>query len=283
MGITKLSLSKKGFDSENGRGPSVILRDGRMVPFPIPEPRDGVCTSTYGTISHDGHPLSDLLARLGYRVSANDPAHLDPDLIQEARERTSDWRGMLGQVDQAESHLRNEGVGLGSLFLFWGWFEREETNKAFHRSDGFSSLCGYLEVDHVVAVGVDPVPPYAPYHPHFADPYPRQRNRVYVAREKLSWNAAKPGWGVFHYHPRLRLSIEGKNRSNWRLPGCFHPSEGCVLTFNKNLDHWGERGAQTTVRIPGRGQEFVCSLTPDIERWAHEVIDETPIWTPIDI
>ncbi|HSR53217.1 MAG TPA: hypothetical protein VLV83_20525, partial [Acidobacteriota bacterium] len=36
MPDAKLSLSKKGFDTENGGGPSPILRDGRMVPLPIP-------------------------------------------------------------------------------------------------------------------------------------------------------------------------------------------------------------------------------------------------------
>ena len=187
---------------------------------------------------------------------------------------------MLGQVDQAESHLVNEGVGPGSLFLFWGWFEHEVAAASFHRSDGFSSIFGYLEIERVVDVASGEVPSFAPYHPHFAEQYPRQRNRVYIARDRLSWNPAKPGWGVFRFGRRLRLSVEGKRRSNWSLPGCFHPEAGCVLTFNTNRDLWGSPSMETELQIPARGQEFVCPLTGQIEEWACGLIDETPIWTP---
>jgi hypothetical protein len=280
MPDAKLILSKKGFDSAYGKGPSPILRDGRMIPFPIPEPRSGVSAATYGSICHDGQSYVDLLSRFGYTVSANAPAHLDPDLISESRTRRNGWRGMLGQVDQAESHLLNEGVGPGSVFLFWGWFERESLSGSFPRDEGFSAIFGYLEVDYVVRVGIDNIPSYAPYHPHFSSGYPRQRNRVYVARQRLSWNPSKPGWGVFNYDKSLRLSVKGKKRRNWRLPGCFHPDSGCVLTYNTDPDKWGKPGKKTTVQVPARGQEYVCRLSGDIETWVHEIIDSTPIWTP---
>lgn len=35
----KLILSRKGFDTHNGGGPSPILPDGRMLSLPIPERR----------------------------------------------------------------------------------------------------------------------------------------------------------------------------------------------------------------------------------------------------
>ena len=275
-----LSLSKKGFDTENGRGASPILQDERMVPLPIPEPREGVRAATYGEMRHDNRSYVELLTELGYRVHEDEPAHLDPDLIGEVRDRAPTWRGMLGQVDQAESHLQNQGLGPGSIFMFWGWFEFETVNGRFHNSEGFSSLFGYLEVDHMIDVSRDPIPHYAPYHPHFAKGYPRHNNRVYVAREKLSWNEAKPGWGVFTYDPRLRLSAVGEKRRRWKLPGCFHPDTGCELTYNKKRDHWGEPGTHTTVVVPARGQEYVCQLTGGIADWVREVIDRTAIWTP---
>ena len=256
----RLSLSKKGFDTENGRGPCPILEDGRMLPLPIPEPRDNVRVATYGSIFHEGRPYVELLRDLGYLVGPNDPAHLDPDLIPEARPRHPSWRGMIGQVDAAESHLRNQGIGSGSIFLFWGWFEFDQPRNGFHMRDGFSAIFGYLEVDHVLDVGVDPVPNYATYHPHYNDLYPQKRNRVYVAREKLSWYSQKPGWGVFNYDPRLRLSIEGKTRRHWMLPGCFHPDEGSELSYNINRDNWGKKGSLTTLQVPARGQEYVCQL-----------------------
>lgn len=275
-----LSLSKKGFDSENGRGPSPILADRKMIPLPIPEPRDGVRAASYGNIDHDGRSYSAFLNELGYRFGPDHAAHLDPDLIANTRQREPGWRGMLGQVDQAESHLQNNGMAVGSVFLFWGWFDFLNARDGFHRRPGFSSLFGYLEVDQVLTVGMDDPPAFAPYHPHFADAYPRLKNRVYIARETLSWNPNKPGWGVFTYDPRLRLSIKGQKRSHWKLPGCFHPKEGCVLTYNKNREKWGDPGAETTLHVPARGQEYVCRLTPNIEQWVHQIIDDTPIWSP---
>ena len=291
-----LSLSKKGFDNSNGGGPSPILRDGRMVSLPIPEPRarDGVVAATFSSIFHDGAGYYDLMTRLGYSrlkrplgkrseyipLLIGTATHLDPDLVREARARHPEWRGMFGQVDGPQTHLANQGVGVGSLFLFWGWFERE-TTLAFHRSEGFSAIYGYLEVDKVFYVGRDVIPPSGPYHPHFDPLYPRQRNCVYLARRTLSWNPKKPGWGVFNYDPRLRLSIEGRGRSEWSLPGCFHPDEACELSYNTDRELWGDPGNLTTLRIPARGQEFVCRLATDIEAWARKLIDDTPIWSPI--
>lgn len=280
MATPKLILSKKGFDTENGGGPSPILGDRRMIPLPVPERRPVASCPAYSGLRHDGGTYADLLEQLGYATPPATPAHLDPDLVSTARPRDSDWIGMFGQVDQAESHLANEGVGPGCLFLFWGWYSHAGENLAFYRRDGFSSLFGYLEVDYAIDVGRDPVPAFAQHHPHFSALYPRQRNRVYVARRQLSWNPAKPGWGVFRYSPRLRLSVEGKNRSHWRLPGCFHPAEGCVLTFNTDREHWGEPGDLIDVRIPARGQEFVCSLSGAVASWAKGMIDGSEVWSP---
>lgn len=177
MNSHRLILSKKGFDSTYGHGPSPILADGRMVLLPIPEPRAGVCAATYGELRHDGASYADLLRRLGYKCVGSEPAHLDPDLVASARERTAGWRGTFGQVDQAESHLVNNNVGPGSLFLFWGWFAHE-SRTGFKSSPGFSAIYGYLEVGEVLGVGATPIPEFANHHPH-ADPrYPFEADAV---------------------------------------------------------------------------------------------------------
>jgi len=275
-----LSLSKKGFDTVNGGGPSPILSDGRMLTMPIPEPRIGVHAAEYGNIQFENYTYQQILRNLGhvYVPLGNDAAHLDPDLIAGTLSRAPGWRGLFGQVDQAQGHLANQGVGTGSLFLFWGWFENVDGNGLIPNSRAFSAIFGYLEVDFVINVGIDPIPPYAGGHPHFANGYPFQNNCVYVARQNLSWNPQKSGWGVFNYHPRLRLSIEGENRSNWKLPGCFHHSTGCNLSYNTDEARWGEPGLETTLKIPAKGQEFVCHASPEIEKWAHNLIDKTEVW-----
>jgi hypothetical protein len=141
-------------------------------------------------------------------------------------------------------------------------------------------LFGYLEVDRTICVGIETPPTWALSHPHFAKRYPIRNNRVYVARRQLSWNPSKPGWGMFQFDSRLRLSFDITNRRSWRLPGCFHPDEGCELTYNRDRSQWGTRGKRTNLRIPARGQEFVCSLTPRIAAWVQEVINNTPVWSP---
>jgi len=53
-------------------------------------------------------------------------AHLDPDLDAASRRREPGWRPLLGQHGAAQSHLCNESVGPGDLFLFFGLFRRTE-------------------------------------------------------------------------------------------------------------------------------------------------------------
>jgi hypothetical protein len=274
----RLSISKKGFDSSNGRGPSPILDDGRMLSLPIPEPRIGVSAATFGELQIDNESYASLLNRLGYdSFESTTPAHLDPDLLRAARKRTKGWRGMFGQVDSAATHLAKQGVGVGSLFLFWGWFDQMADRNLFRRRKGFSAIFGYLEVDHILEVGVDAPPDFALCHPHFAPEYPRVRNRVYVARKRLSWDHTRPGWGLFRYGNHLRLSGEG-SRTQWVLPGCFHPDAGCCIS-HLLPKMWGERGSTTQVTIPDIGQEFVCQLKGEVAKWAKRIIDQSDVWS----
>jgi hypothetical protein len=187
---------------------------------------------------------------------------------------------MFGQVEKAETHLVNQGVEIGSLFLFWGWFAHEGAEGIFRDQPGFSAIFGYLEVAETIEVGCDKLSFDAAYHPHFSDGYPHRRNRIYVARKTLSFNPRKPGWGVFRYHDRLRLSAPGMSRANWRLPMCFHPDRNCALSHNLKPEHWSTNGRSALLRIPGRGQEFVCELTGRVAQWARQIINATEIWSP---
>lgn len=85
---------------------------------------------------------------------------------------------------------------------------------------------------------------------------------------------------MFRFGPRLRLSTAGRLRSQWQLPGCFHPDSGCALTYNADPGRWGRPGVTTELTIPARGQEFVCALSPSIRDWVRNLINESSIWTP---
>ena len=72
----KVILSRKGFDSANGRIPSPIFEDGTMISFPIPCETD---RDTFDDLRYDGKSYSSILTDLGYRETAWH-CHLDPDL-----------------------------------------------------------------------------------------------------------------------------------------------------------------------------------------------------------
>jgi hypothetical protein len=216
----RLILSRKGFDSDFGGAPSPILPDGSTY-LELLE-RLGI-----GQLRPSGWRSEPLpVAELG--------AHLDPDLSRSTLPRPPGWRPLFGQVDRAQGHLRNQGVGPGDLFLSFGLFaETARLPSGRLRTAGrrhwIHLLWGWLEVDRVLPVG-DGLPdelPWATGHPHWRarhlDRYRRQ-NTLYVARERSTLLPGLPGAGVFPcYRPSLRLSRPGSLRSVWRLPRALHP------------------------------------------------------------
>ena len=113
----KLIFSRKGFDSSAGGVPSPLV-DGRPISLPIPT---RMPTPTRYADLRDG--VAELVTDLTRgRVAADRPCHLDPDLDANSLVRLPGWRGVLGQVSAAQSHLSNNGVGRGDVFLFWGLY-----------------------------------------------------------------------------------------------------------------------------------------------------------------
>lgn len=281
----KLVLSRKGFDTTAGGGASPVMVDGRMVSLPIPEPIAPGHGIPYGALSDlDGTTYLDLLGRLGYdRFDRTSVAHLDPDLVPSVRPRAPGWRGLLGQVDAAASHLANQGVGPGDLFLFWGRFAPTDAlDQPLRARPPHHAVFGYLEVAAVVDAGAGETVSFAPDHPHFA-PFRGRRNLVYVATERLSHDPSRPGWGVFRWAPSLVLTAPGsRGVSSWRLPECFHVRAGTQLSYHRRPELWSEpdgSGAVTLVRH-GRGQEFVCEASPAILAWALDLVLGTEVWAP---
>ena len=74
----KLILSRKGFDSSAGGGPSPILPNGRMVSLPIPDKHSPIL---YADVMWDEGSISSLVSDLTHgRIPPSYRAHLDPDL-----------------------------------------------------------------------------------------------------------------------------------------------------------------------------------------------------------
>jgi hypothetical protein len=208
------------------------------------------------------------------RVRAGDGAHLDPDLRPGQRPRQAGWRPLLGQVGAAQGHLRNQGVGVGDYFLFWGLFRRVD---ACWRWEGqpLHVLWGWLRVGAVVAVDAvrgQPAWTWAAGHPHFSFKEPDGSNTLYAAD-------GTAGAGVFEgFDPRRQLTAAGAaSPPLWSLPSWFLPADGRpTLSYHLARERWTRDGEQVRLRTVSRGQEFVldCDHYPQAEPWLRSVLEE---------
>jgi Nucleotide modification associated domain 3 len=290
----KVVLSRKGFDTTWGGGASPILPDGRMLSLPIPE-RAGVSEARYGSLRDvTGTTYLELVRSLyprsGFRVGGERQelgdgtcAHLDPDLVRSVRPRDRAWRGLFGQARAAASHLLNQDVGPGDLFLFWGRFR-----PGMHGDDGrlrfvpgtdaFHAIWGYLQVASVLDAGARDSVPWARHHPHFAFPDRGRPNVVFTARRELTFGSG-PGWGVFRWHERLRLTAPGSATAGaWLLPALFAPSAGVVVTHLVDPGLWTSNGKAVAVRVVGQKQELVVTECAPVSRWARELVRCSDTW-----
>ena len=193
--------------------------------------------------------------------------HLDPDLRPELRPAglRANWRERLfGQEGAAERHLRNQEVGPGDLFLFFGWFREAQARDGAWKRMGPDEHCvwGWLQIDESHPVTTAEAAArlgWAAHHPHVAhwDRYDRN-NRVYRARQRLSFRPELPGAGVFRWHPGLTLTRRcgtAATRRQWCLPGFFRRTG---LTYNQ-VDGPRCPAARGRVHLDSApiGQEFV--------------------------
>lgn len=281
----KLILSRKGFDGSAGGGPSPILPDGRLVPLPIPDADSPV---RYGELRLGGLDAGRLVGELSAgRWGARHGAHLDPDLDARALpSRPPRWRPLFGQSGAAQAHLRRRGVGVGDLFLFFGWFRPTEWRAGggiawARRARERHVLFGWLQVGrvHRVGPGTPNALPYAVGHPHLHGAR-GPLNTLYVARDRMrlpGLPAGLPGAGLFETYRRdlcLTAPDTGR-RSLWRLPRWWSPrGRGSALSYHGRPSRWSCSGRHVRLHSVGRGQEFVLDLAdyPEAIPWiAHRV------------
>jgi hypothetical protein len=266
----KVILSRKGFDSSAGGHPSPILPNGLMLSLPIPSSRDSL---RYEEIeAPDRRSYADVLSDLGGRARiSNKGAHLDPDLVQASRPRRKGWLPSLGQIGSAAGHLRNQLVGLGDLFMFYGWFRpTEQTNGRLRftsQSDGFHAIFGYLQVGSVIRTAKgDHLPNWLLEHPHALEHRVNRRtNAIYVAVPHLSWDKSLPGAGTFRFKSNLVLSKPGMSRSCWQLDR--------KIFGNANISyHTKDAWRDDYFKSYPRAQEYVVSPTKAVESWAKSLV-----------
>jgi Nucleotide modification associated domain 3 len=282
----KLILSRKGFDSSFGGCASPIFEDDTFVSLPIPERTSRLRYSDIGGKQRIGSIVEDLTSRCNRSLKASDHVHLDPDLRFDSLPRKTGWRPLFGQAESAQSHLDNNGVGPGDIFLFFGWFRRvEECDGRFRFRPGAPDIhmfFGWLEVGAIWRLWKDTceTPNWASEHPHIAASW--KKNTIYVAAKNETTYQA----GVFRsYSDQLVLTAPGeKNRSQWRLPKWFHPAERkSVLSYHGASGRWTSDHNYTDLKSVGRGQEFILDTAdyPEAVDWARSLIAEHSAGQPL--
>ena len=262
----KLIFSRKGFDGRAGGCPSPII-DGQPISLPIPYDNS--------TISFCDVGLGEIVPNLtNNRIGPADSCHPDPDLKM----------GAFGQVSAAQSHLKNQNVGSGDLFLFFGWFREAEIVEGRYRyirgAPNHHRIFGWLFVDKKVTVGSETekfqqkYPDYAD-HPHATGPW-ESNNTIYIAPETFTLPNGRqmPGCGKFCQSNKTLLTGKGESSKRyWAVPDWLNPQKGgCIPSYHSKASY--NKGILESAR---RGQEFVCVPTPqmkeDFEDWLLGIFD----------
>ncbi len=242
----KIVFSRKGLDSsdQGGRGISPII-NGRPISIPIPT-RHRPSGTTYDDLG-----LGEVVAQATKgRLNGASCCHHDP--MFEA------GRCAFGQTGAAQSHLSNNGVGVGDVFLFFGLFGNLDRSDRHHR------IFGYLEVEEVIAPGSSPdgerlLQGFTRRHPHtIGDWHPN--NTIYVGK---GLTAVAAGLG-------LRLSSADGLASRWNVPPWLRRAG---LTYHAKPERWGR---DNTLRAAARGQEFVSDVSGVAEAipWLDRILTE---------
>ena len=281
----KIVLSRKGFDSSYGGVPSPVLPGVGPVSLPIPSSA-GESARSY---SAAGHALGDLLSDLSCgKHDADTSVHVDPDLDSSSRSRTPCWRPAFGQVGAAQSHLANNRVGFGDLFLFFGWFRPAERHEDRWRfvpgTASFHALFGWLQVGAVIQLpdrDTTHVPEWLRDHPHVthAARFAGQGNTIYVAGHHLELGGSRvwdAGGRFSEWSDALKLSAEGENRTLWHVPTWLDPRQGRTpLSYHGKSDRWVRRNDCVYLQTVSKGQEFVldCREYPEATQWVFHLIE----------
>ncbi len=285
-------------DSKNGGIASPILKDNnKFYPLPIPFSPSVIPYEDVNIVN--SIKVSDFIRSVNPKYYENEKnlknCHLDPDIRQSSlNKRHGNWKKAFGQVSHSQSHLNKEGVGIGDIFLFFGWFQFaelknidgkeqlryiEKSQREF--ANGFHAIYGYFQIGKIIKTATDEIPDYLSEHPHVKHknekPFSNKNNTVYVAKEFLQingQNSQEPGAGYFKFSDNLILTKSKETkRTEWQLPNFFYPDNGIELTHHKR-ESWSLFDDKTFLKSASIGQEFVFKndSKSEVENWAIELI-----------
>lgn len=256
----RVVLSRKGFDSTAGGGPSPVLEDDTMLSLPIPE-TGGEGHTPKNLAEANWHRYDDLILRPEIKRYCENPrkreqkkhkhCHLDPDIRPELWKKLPEgWYPAFGQCDASAKHLKNN-LNLADiltdnvLFLFFGLFRRLQENGKFTGAP-FHAIWGYMLCDKVE----EQTAQIPQWHPHAAENL--TDNLLFIAKDKC--------YGTFKHCPKLELTVHNQSPSRWKLdclPWLDAENRLSNMTYHDDPKRFNlERGYfQST----SPGQEFVVT------------------------
>jgi hypothetical protein len=220
----RIVFSRKGFDSAAGGGPSPIV-GGRPLSLPIPA--GAASRTSYDALGLGEHARRASRGRItGAGMCHHDPMFLPDDIC------------LFGQCGAAQTHLANQGVGVGDVFVFFGLFREEASGEPHHR------IFGFMEVEQIVNL-MQPAPAdlVALGHPHALTPHGKN-DVIYRG----------PGASARTAPDSLRLTVAGGPPTLWQRPTWLRPGG---LSYHDRADRWLPGGR---LRSVARGQEFVADV-----------------------
>ena len=268
-------LSRKGFDSQFGGTPSPVFKTkgyplyDYMYSIPIPE--------------RDSKGNNFDLKCTPPKTPKNFPVnvryfHLDPDIRPELHYKLpQNWVPILGQSGADASHLANNNVTIGDIFLFFGLFNdaKWDDNReqwVFKEDKPYHAIWGYMQIAKILKGNKlrNKMNDYN-WHPHCRTNYTNSNNTLYIGstgnlKIENSELDKYSSYGIFKYNDKLRLTKMKPNKSFCRTKW----SEDCLPWLDKE-----ERQPHMSYHSPSsffkedkffqaasKGQEFV---TDDLE------------------
>jgi hypothetical protein len=265
----KIILSRKGFDSASGGQPSPIMPDGTLLSLPIPSGDDDN-VNTYSSLYWNEISYYEIIHSLKpkTKIKPDDFCHLDPDLRKDVCNRKPGWKPAFGQIDSALTHLRNNHVSEGDLFLFFGWFRKTEVKEGqlvyVKESPDQHIIYGYMQIGEIIE-NKDNVPHWLEKHPHYDynNLWCKNSNAIFLPSEVLSFDSEKKGCDILNFRQDRVLTKDGMSRGCWDLPQFFKEVQ---ITYHPHP--WKDGYFKSA----GRGQEFVLDATPAIIDWTTKIL-----------
>jgi hypothetical protein len=263
----RIIFSRKGFDSTAGGFASPIFPDGTLFSIPIPSSCDDLSYSNL-SFEYENDSIQSIINDItGCKIKHNkrlipcnysnneQRCHHDPMVIPNLQ------RLALGQANNAESHLRKQGVDVGDIFLFYGWFRQIEKLEGrwqySPRSPDIHLIWSWMEIGEKLDARSNKSRddaifncPSLKAHPHLTSSLGQAYlpvNSVYVSEKSALLKNLKSRC--------LTDCANYRGRSTWRLPAYFNQPQ--AFSFLKNFTADGD---EVIITFKGYGQEFVLDL-----------------------